>query len=124
MLLVCWQAPPTDASSKSCGFTVTGYQLFVNGEPRTTVDGASQTKVKELHVATLWAHLTVSCVVRPSPPPSQVLLAGLDLSQPQSLGIATCTQEGRISEVMSINYMYMGHSRLSVRRSYCVIGVV
>lgn len=44
-LLVAWQPPPMDSMCRSNGCLVTGYQLYVNGETKTLVSGALQSRV-------------------------------------------------------------------------------
>lgn len=63
-------------SNYSNGCLVTGYQLYVNGETKTLVSGATQNKAT---------------------------LVGLNLSQPITLGISTSGSEGKSSEVISLH---------------------
>ena len=48
-LLVAWQPPPMDSMCRSNGCLVTGYQLYVNGQTKTLVSGASQCRVRQLY---------------------------------------------------------------------------
>lgn len=44
-LLVAWQPPPMDSMCRSNGCLVTGYQVYVNGQTKSLVSGASQNRV-------------------------------------------------------------------------------
>lgn len=117
MLLVCWQPPLCDEGGRSNGCLVTGYQLYVNNQATTMVTGASQAKVRSsVHVGSShnWldsiahhqqtiAHAHTHTHICTSTY-TQQLLPGLDLSEPITLGISTCSQEGLSSEIVTITY--------------------
>ena len=47
-LLVAWEPPPIDSMCRSNGCLVTGYQVYVNGQTKSLVSGASQCRVSVL----------------------------------------------------------------------------
>ena len=63
-LLVAWQPPPMDSMCHSNGCLVTGYQVYVNGQTKSLVSGASQSRVSVLYCCVIsladWSMLSAT----------------------------------------------------------------